>query len=229
MRARDVMVSPVLTVRPDVSVKHAAKILIENCISALPVVNNTGVLVGIVSEGDLMRRVETGTEKQRSWWLRFLAGEEVLASEYAQSHARNVADVMTRELVTASPDAPLNSIADLMEKHAIKRVPIVRDGELVGIVSRANLVQALVSAPKALEIPTTDGAIRDTLLRQLRAQPWSHSWQLNVTVHHGIVDLWGVTYSENERRAIRIAAENIPGVLAVNDRLYVRPIVDVEV
>src|SRR6185503_6122588 len=119
-------------------------------------------------------------------------------------------------------------IADLFEKHAVKRVPILRDGELVGIVSRANLIQLIASSPIGLELPVADKTIREKLLAHLRAQPWSHTWQLNVIVNGGIVDLWGVTYSDDERAAIRVAAENIPGVRAVNDRLYVRPMAELE-
>lgn len=226
MKARDVMVSPVLTIQPNASVRDVAKILLQHRVSAVPVVDGNGKLVGIVSEGDLLRRVESGTVKQRSWWLRLLAGEETLAAEYAKSHARKIADVMTSEVVTASPESPLGDIATLMEKHAIKRVPIVGNGQLVGIVSRANLIQALASAPKGLEIPLTDNAIRERLLTHLHAQPWAHTWQLNVTVNHGVVDLWGLTHSDDERKAIRTAAENIPGVRVVNDRLTVRPMAE---
>jgi CBS-domain-containing membrane protein len=210
-------------------VRDAAKTLLGRRLSALPVVDDKGNLVGIISEGDLMRRVEAGTERQRSWWLRFLAGEETVAAEYAKSHARKVGDVMTRDVVTATPETPVAEIAALLEKHAIKRVPIVRDGQLVGIVSRANLIQVVASAPKGLEIRLSDSAIRDKLLAHLRAQPWSHTWQLNVTVNGGVVDLWGLTYSDNERAAIRVGAENIPGVRAVNDHLYVRPKGELEV
>jgi CBS-domain-containing membrane protein len=229
MKARDVMVSPVITMKPASSVRDAARTLLERRISALPVADDKGKLVGIISEGDLMRRTETGTEHQRSWWLRFLAGEETAAGEYAKSHARRVADVMTRYVITADPDAPLNEIATLFEKHAIKRVPIIKDGQLVGIVSRSNLVQAVASAPKELEIPLSDQTIRDKLLAHLRAQPWSHTWQLNVTVNRGVVDLWGVSYSDGERAAIRVAAENIPGVRAVNDHLFVRHPAEIEI
>ena len=229
MKARDVMVSPVITLKPASSVREAAQILLERRISALPVVNDKGKLVGIISEGDLLRRRETGTEHRRSWWLRFLAGEETAAGEYTKAHGRKVADVMTRHVITADPDAPLSEIAALFEKHAIKRVPIVKDGQLTGIVSRSNLVQAVASAPEDLEIPLSDRAIRDKLLAHLKTQPWSHTWQLNVTVNRGVVDLWGVSYSDGERAAIRVAAENIPGVRAVNDHLFVRHPAEIEI
>jgi CBS domain-containing protein len=223
MKARDVMVSPVVTVKPYSSVKEVAKILIEKSISAVPVTDDSGKLVGIVSEGDLVHRSEAGTERQRSWWLRLMAGDDMLAADYVKAHGRKIADVMTRNVVTATPAMPLDEIAILLEMNAIKRVPIVKDGQIVGIVSRANLVQAVASAPKGLEIPLTDSAIRDRLLAHLNAQPWAHAALLNVTVNDGVVYLWGITSSETERKAIRVAAETTPGVRTVNDHLILRP------
>jgi len=222
MKARDVMVSPVTTVTPNASVRDAAKLLLHRHFSALPVVDDKGKLVGIISESDLMRRSETGTERHRSCWLRFIAGDDTLAAEYARAHAKRVGDVMTRKVVTAHPDTPLDDIAALLEKYGIKRVPLVSDGQLVGIVSRADLVKALANVPNGLEMPLSDERIRETLLTQLRAQPWSHVRKITATVHGGVVDLTGVTYSDHERAALRIAAENIPGVRAVNDHLMVR-------
>lgn len=219
MKARDVMVSPVVTVNPSCPVTEVAKILLERRISAVPVVDQSGKLVGIVSEGDLLHRAETGTERMHSWWLRIVAGDGTLADDYAKAHARKVADVMTRDVITAAPETPLKEIAMLLEKHSIKRVPIVENGQLVGIVSRANLVQALASMRAPLDVALSDKHIRDTLLAHLRTQPWVHTSLLNVMVNDGVVDLWGMTYSDAERRAIRIAAEAAPGVRAVNDRL----------
>jgi CBS domain-containing protein len=224
MKARDVMVSPVIAVKPSTTVRELAKTLLEHRISAVPVVDERGKLVGIVSEGDLMHRAESGTEKQHSWWLRSFMSNDVLAAEYARAHARKVADIMTRNVITASPDTPLHEIAALLEKNAIKRVPIVKDGELVGIVSRANLIQALASAGKELEIPFSDSNIRDRLLAHLKQQGWAHISLLNVLVSGGVVDLWGITTSDAEHKAIRIAAESTPGVRAVNDHLVTRPI-----
>jgi CBS domain-containing protein len=226
MRATDVMISPVITAKPSWSVQEAAKVLIDQRISGLPVVDDNGKLVGIVSEGDLLHRSESGTERRRSWWFRTLLGDEALAAEYVKAHGRRVEDVMTRTVVTASPNTPLHEIATLMERNSIKRVPIVENDMLVGIVSRANLVQAIASGGKDLEVPHSDAAIRDRLLAHLNAQNWAHTWLLNVTVDDGIVDLWGITKSEIERKAIRVAAESIPGVRAVNDNLIIRPVDD---
>jgi CBS domain-containing protein len=224
MKARDVMVSPVVTTKPSASVRQVARILIERRISALPVLDRQGRLVGIVSEGDLLHRVESGTERTHSWWLRFVAGDGEIAADYAKAHARKVADVMTRDVVTATPETPLDELAMLLERHSIKRVPIVENGHLVGIVSRANLVQAMASAPMQLDVPLPDTKIREELLARLRRQPWAHTSLLNVIVNDGIVDLWGMTYSDAERTAVRIAAESTPGVRAVNDHLLGRPV-----
>jgi len=224
MNASDVMVSPVVTVKPAASVKEVAKTFLERRISAVPVVDDQGKLVGIVSEGDLMHRSEAGTERRHSWWLWGLIGYETLASEYVKAHARKVADVMTRHVITAAPDTPLHEIAALLEKNSIKRVPIVKDGRLVGIVSRANLIQAVASGRKEADNPPSDSAIRDKLLAHLKGQAWADTWLLNVTVSGGVVDLWGITKSDAERKAIRVAAESTPGVSAVNDNLVSRPI-----
>jgi CBS domain-containing protein len=219
MKARDVMVSPVITARPNASIKSVAEAFVRHQISAVPVVDDEGKLVGIISEGDLLHRVESKTEKQHPWWLRAFIGSDALANEYVKAHARKVSDVMTPQVVTASPETPLHEVAALLERHSIKRVPIVENNQLVGVVSRANLVQAVASAGKVLEIPLSDSTIRDKLLTHLKAQDWAHTGLLNVTVNGGVVDLWGIVSSASERRAIRVAAETTPGVRAVNDNL----------
>ena len=220
MKARDVMVSPVITTKPTASVKEVARMLLTHHISAVPVVDNADKLVGIVSEGDLMRRADLGTERHRSWWLAALfAEEDALAAEYVKQHSRKVADVMTKRLVTASPETPLNEIAGLLERHSIKRVPIVGNGALVGIVSRANLIQALAGDRRRLDISVPDAQLRDKIMAELRMQPWAHTLLLNVTVNDGIVDIWGITRSEAEKQALRVAAEITPGVRAVNNNV----------
>jgi predicted transcriptional regulator len=180
--------------------------------------------VGVVSEGDLLHRVEAGTDRRRSWWLQLFTGDTRLASEYIEAHGRKVADVMSRRVITALPDTPLSDIAIRMEKNAINRVPIVdSDGQLVGIVSRANLVQAIATAPRSAEAPVSDTEIRKKLMDKLKAQPWAHTELLTLTVSDGVVNLWGIVTSETERKAIRVAAEEMPGVQAVNDHMAQRP------
>ncbi len=221
MKARDVMVSPVITLKPTATVKEAARLFLERHISAAPVVDDGGKVIGIVSEGDLLHRVEAGTEARRPWWLRILASEETVAQDYIKAHGQRVEDVMTRDVVTVSPETPLQEIANLLESKRIKRVPVLSNGQLVGIVSRANIVQAVASAGRGLQIPISDSAIREKLLAHLNKQPWAHTFLLNITVNDGIVDLWGSARSEVEKKAIRVAAESIPGVRAVNDHLTI--------
>jgi CBS domain-containing protein len=225
MKAHDIMVSPVITVKPATTVKELARILLTHRISGVPVVDDHGRVVGMVSEGDLIHRAEAGTERQRSWWLVGITGERTLADEYVKARGRTVGDVMTRSVISAAPDTPLGEIALLLEKHGIKRVPIMGDGTLVGIVSRANLVQAVATAPDALNIPLSDTAIRERLLGHLKEQHFADATLLNVTVSGGVVNLWGFVNSDSARRAIRLAAETIPGVQAVRDNLAVAPLV----
>ena len=224
MKARDVMVSPVITVGDNDTVRDVAKLLIAKRISAVPVVNGAGKLVGIVTEADLMRRVEAGTEHSYSWWLSFFLGDRAIAADYVKSHAVKVTDVMTRDVKTADPETPLHEVADLFEEHHIKSAPILsKAGDLVGIVSRANIIQAVASARPKLEISLSDAAIRKRLMDELKQQPWTHVHKLNVTVTDGVVDLWGFVQSESKRQAIAVAAEAIPGVAAINDHLMREP------
>jgi CBS-domain-containing membrane protein len=225
MKARDVMVSPVITVGENETVRKVAELLIAKRISAVPVVDSVGKLVGIVTEADLMRRAETGTERSYSWWLSLLTSDRTVAADYVRSHAVKIRDLMTREVRTAAPETPLYAIAELFEKHHIKRVPIVSEGgDLVGIVSRANIIQAIASARPQLEFGLPDAAIRNRLLDELKKQQWTHVHKLNVTVKDGAVDLWGFIESEKERQAIVVAAEAIAGVTAVNDHLMREPV-----
>lgn len=220
MQARDVMVSPVITVGNTATVRDVAKLLLEKRISAVPVVDNAGKIVGIVTESDLMRRAEAGTERSYSWWVHFLAGDAKIAADYVKSHATKVKDVMTPKVVTATPETALHDIATLLEEHQIKRVPIVsKDGHLVGIVSRANLIQVVASTRPKLEMTLPDSTVRQKLLDELKKQPWAHTYSVNVTVTNGIVDLWGYVESAQQRKAIRVSAEAIPGVTVVNDHL----------
>lgn len=224
MKARDVMVSPVVSVKPSVSVREVAQLFMKHRISAVPVVDDQNRVVGIVSEGDLLHRAEAGTERRRPWWLLALTSDETLAQEYIKAHGRRAEDVMTRGVITVEPDTPVHEIATLLEKNAIKRVPVVENGQLAGIVSRANLIQAVASARQGLEMPLSDSAIRDKLFAHLKQRPWVHTSLMNITVTNGVVDLWGCTESDAERKAIRVAAEATHGVSAVNDNLVTRPV-----
>jgi hypothetical protein len=188
------------------------------------VVDASGKLVGMVSEGDLIRRAELGTERERSWWLELLTSNRTLAADYVKAHGRKVSELMTREVVTAKPDTPINAIALLLEQHAIKRVPILDRGKLVGIVARANLVQGLAGLKLETAVPRDgkDAEIREEILARLMRAPW-RPWLLNVTVHEGVADLWGISNSKEEKTAAGVAAENAPGVVSVNNHIIVRP------
>ena len=227
MKAADVMVTNVITVGPQASVLDVAELLLSSRISGVPVVGKSGELLGIVSEGDLMRRAEVGTGRRRPWWLALFIGKEALAAEFVKEHSRKVTDVMTRDVITVSLDTSLFAIATLLERNAIKRVPVMRDGKLVGIVSRANLLQALASRGRQMQqmagAAADDSKIRDRVITQLDTEPWTKPALINVIVRDGTVELWGIVDSASEKKAVRVAAEVTPGVRAVADNLIVRP------
>ena len=221
MRAIDVMTSEVISVDENATVPAVARLLADRGISAVPVVDKDNQVIGMVSEGDLLHRAETGTERRQAWWLDMMASTNKLAGDYIKSHSGKVNDVMTRDVVSVTETTPVADIALLLETNRIKRVPVVRDGKLVGIVSRANLVRAL--AMTIDEAPSgagaDDQAIRDKLLTELKAQKWAEVSPANVTVKDGVVHLWSSYLSEQEKRALVVAAENIPGVRRVEDHM----------
>jgi CBS domain-containing protein len=221
MNASDIMVTNVVTVRPDASVTEIAEILLTKRISALPVVDEANTLLGIISEADLIHRVEVGTERAYSWWIEFLNGREALAQNYIKAHARRAADIMTRRVVTVTADTPLREIVGLLEKHRIKRVPVVHKGKLVGIVSRANLVQALLRAHQASHPQAGVPLSQDDAVARLRSEPW---WpgNVNVVIDNGAVELWGVVESQVQKDAIRVALETLPGVRTISNKIYVQ-------
>jgi len=224
MRAADVMTNEVITVGEDASVQEAAKLLAEHGISAVPVVDRDKRVVGMVSEGDLLHRAETGTERRRAWWLEMVASTNQLAGEYVKSHSGSVKDVMKRDVISVTEETTVADIAILLETSRIKRVPVLREGKLVGIVSRANLVRALAMTIK--ERPSgaeaDDRAIRDRLLAELKAQKWAEVSPANIMVKDGVVHLWSSYYSDQEKRALVVASESIPGVRRVED--HMRPV-----
>ena len=215
MRARDVMVRAVATTTPETTVEKVARLMINLRISGVPVLDKNGQLVGIVTEGDMLRRAETGTERRRSRWSEWFSANSRLAAEYIKSHARRVEDIMTREVVSVGESATLAEIAELMETKRIKRVPVVHEGKIVGIISRADLLQVLASGGTSNE--DNDRLIRERLLAKLRTQEWASSSASSVVVSDGVVHFWGTVGSEEERRALRVVAENIPGVRGIED------------
>jgi CBS domain-containing protein len=221
VKARDVMVSHVITVGPELDVKAVANTLVANGISAVPVVAIDGSIVGIVSEGDLMRRAVSGAKRSR--WLETFSTAEQLMADFVRAHGRKAKDVMTRQVISISPDTSLQEIANLLEKNGIKRVPVIENGRLVGIVSRANLVQALATRGLAfVDVAEADEALRKVILFNLRKLPWTTAMtMIDVIVDRGVVNLWGVVRNEEEKNAVRITAEGTPGVQAVNDHVRV--------
>jgi len=220
MKAADVMVRDVVTVTPDTGVIDAAKLMAQNDISALPVIDDGRRLVGLISEADLMRREEIGTDVKRPWWIEAMTPATSLAAEFTKSHGKRVAEVMSTNVITATEDTPLSEIAATLERNRIKRLPIVHDRELVGIVSRANLIQALASS----QLTAHDGldesrVIRLELLSRLRQQTWTDFGDRNVIVSDREVHLWGLVGSEAERKALIAIAEGVPGVAGVIDEM----------
>jgi CBS domain-containing protein len=221
MKAMDVMVRDVITVKPEDDVAEAIKLLAGHDVSALPVVNDAGTVVGVISEADLMRRAEIGTEKHRSWWLEAMTSGVTLAEEFAKEHGRKVGEIMSDTVVSASEETPLGEIATLLEKHRIKRVPVLRDGKLVGIVSRSNLIQALAASHVEASGDTRgDRGIRLELLERLDGQAWTGFGSRNVIVRDGVVHLWGLVSSEDEHKALVTPAEQVPGVKSVSDETF---------
>ncbi|MBO0737581.1 MAG: CBS domain-containing protein [Alphaproteobacteria bacterium] len=229
MRAVDVMTTDVITVDPDTTVQALAALLAERGISGTPVVEAGGRLVGIVSEGDLLHRAEIGTarrhrERRRSWWLDHYASD--LAREYIKSHGRTVKDIMTRDVVSVTEDIDLGEVAALLEAKRIKRVPVVRDGKVIGIISRANLVRALgtTKGTPQREDEGDDRTIRSRLLTELGREQWAKVWSEDVIVRDGVVHFWISSDEPDENmRALRVAAENIPGVRGIEVHLVPVP------
>ncbi|QOZ28516.1 CBS domain-containing protein [Bradyrhizobium sp. CCBAU 51753] len=222
MQARDVMVCSVISVGPDIPVQIAANAMVRNCVSALPVIDIYAKLVGIVSEGDLIRRVEIGTDRHPSGVGEALMSSDALAADFVRSHAKRVSDVMTREVVTAQPETPLPEIVNLMEKHNIKRVPIVQGEQVVGIVSRANLLQVLARANDDTDWVESDRALHQRFVESIKNQPWA-SRPFNIIVKDRRADLWGFVHSVDEKTAVRVAAEATPGIESVSDHLGIAP------
>lgn len=222
MLARDVMTTAVLAVRPETAVPEIAELLLECRISAVPVIDARDRVCGIVSEGDLINRADGGTRHRRSWWLEMLSSPEERSREFLRAHGQRAEDVMTRDVVAAAEDTPLPEIAAMLEKHRVKRVPVLRDGKLVGLVSRSNLLQGLALGLPEGALPENDRELRETLCKALN-EAGLPMHQLNVTVNAGNVRLWGWVDAEVQRQAARSAAESTPGVAGIEDNLIVTP------
>ena len=227
MQVKDVMTRSVISVGPDESIMKAARLMLQNRISGLPVIDKDGELMGIVTEGDFLRRGELGTQRRRPKWLEFIVGPGRLAEEYVHASGRKIDEIMTTDPVTASEDDTLEKVVEVMERRQVKRLPVVKNGRVVGIVSRANLMHALASFARDEEQRTEraqldDSQIRDSILAVLDQQNWAP--RVNVVVKNGVAELWGVITDDRERKAVVVAVENVPGVGHVHDHLvWVEP------
>jgi CBS domain-containing protein len=227
MLAQDIMTKDVATVRPDTALADAITIMLDHHVSGLPVVDRDNRLVGVLTEGDLLRRTETGTEPTHARWLDFILGPGRLAAQYVRTHGRQVENLMTQDVATVAPETPLAEIVQLMESKRIKRVPVMRGDTLVGVVSRADLLRPLARVLKQVSQPTsaTDRQIHDAIVAEFAAHRWTPVNGIEVHVDEGSVVLEGTIFDNRDRAAMLVMARNVPGVKAVHDELvWVEPV-----
>ena len=225
MQAHEVMTRNVVTASPSAHVGELANLMVKNRISAIPIVVENNHLVGIVTESDLLHRHETHTERKRKWWVELLVDPDAKSRELIKSQAVKAEDLMTRLVVTVKEATPLAEVADILDSHRIRRVAVVRDGALVGIVSRADLVRALAAATQAIATTTTDnGALHKAVYDAIQSQPWINTLYMSFTVNDGVVELTGYANSADQKKALRVLVESVPGVKEVIDRLQPRPL-----
>jgi CBS domain-containing protein len=223
MQVKDVMTRNVISVQSDDQVLKAARLMLQNRISGLPVLDKDGELVGVVTEGDFLRRSELGTQRRRSKWLEFIVGPGKLAEDYVHASGRKVEEIMTPDPSVIDEEDTLEKVVELMERRRVKRLPVVRAGRMVGIISRANLLHALASLARDVQAEVgPDWSIRNQILTTLGNQHWAPN--INVVVKNGVAELWGCITDERERRGIIVAAENVAGVKGVHDHMvWVEP------
>ena len=220
MIVSDVMTWPVTCIPPDASIHEAIKLMLKHDIGGLPVVDNDGKLVGMVTESDFLHRSEIGTERKRSRWLDAFLGPGEAAEAYVHAHGVTVRDVMTHDPVTVSESTPLDEIVDIVERRKIRRLPVTRDGRVIGIISRANLMRALVSLHHMVLGPANDDAtIRERILSDIAAQSWAVGAHVDVTVRDGVADLWGTISDKSQRDALRALVGSTPGIERVEEHL----------
>ncbi|ABD06075.1 putative signal-transduction protein with CBS domains [Rhodopseudomonas palustris HaA2] len=219
MRANQIMTANLVTIGPEASIVDAANAMLEHHVSGLPVVDGGGRLIGIISEGDFIRRAELGTQRKRSRWLRLLLGPGTCAADFVHEHGRKVGEVMTHHPHTISEDTSIEAIVRTMEKHHVKRLPVMRGDQLVGIVTRKNLLRAVANLAREVPDPTTaDDKIREKIVAEIDRNDW-RPFGLSVLVRDGVVHLNGVITEERSRQAAIVAAENVCGVREVHDHL----------
>jgi CBS domain-containing protein len=224
MQVKDAMTTNVIGIQSEASLAQAIEIMLRSHISALPVFDAKNALVGILSEGDLLRRAELGTEKRRARWLELLIGPGSFASAYVHTHGRKVDEVMTRNVVTIEQTATLSEAVDLMNRHNIKRLPVMLNGTVGGVIARADLLRTMAPLLRTPSKISTDTEIHDSILDQLKQQDWTPITSVAVNVRQAVVELRGTLSDERQRDAIKVIVENVPGVTAIHDHLvWVEP------
>ena len=220
MKAKDVMTADVLTISQDASIREAVRLMLQRKISGLPVVDSSNTLVGMVTEGDFLRRSELGTERHAPRWIEFLVGPGKLAEDYTHAKGRKVRDVMTGEVYTVDENAPLSEVVETMERRRVKRLPVLRAGKLTGIVTRSNLLRAMAGVTQAAAPASVDDAtIRESFLAELKKQPWAPLAAIDAVVTDGVLKLSGAILDDRQRHALHVAAENVPGVKKIEDHM----------
>jgi CBS domain-containing protein len=224
MRAHQIMTKKVITVDTGTSIVDAAKIMLENHVSGLPVIDEKGNLVGVISQGDFIRRAEIGTQRKRGRWLKFLLGPGAVASDFVRESGHKVGEIMTLDPCTVTESATLEDVVQLMEHNNVKRLPVMRGDQLVGIVTRSNLLQAVAELAREVPDPTADDDhIRHHIIASIEKADWG-PFGLGVIVRNGNVHLSGIITNERSRQAAIVAAENVSGVTKVHDHLcWVEP------
>jgi CBS domain-containing protein len=222
MQAKDIMTRDVATVSPSANVREIAKLMASKRLSGLPVVTSDGRPVGMLTASDLLHRVETGTEKRSSWFTSFFSNPDDMARQYAKAHGLKAHEVMSRHVISVRDDADLSEVADVLDRNRLKRVPVVRDGSLVGIVSRSDLVRVLSEASVGQAIaPSDDAAVQNAIWQAIRKQTWLNSGYVNITVKDGVVEAWGMVGSQDQRNALMVLIEEAAGAARVEDHLKV--------
>lgn len=222
MQAKDIMTRDLATVRPDASIREAAKLMTDRRLSGLPVVTADGRAIGILTASDLLHRIETGAERRPSWFSSFFARPDELARQYAKDHGRKVHEVMSRHVISVLEDASLSEVADVLDRNGFKRVPVTRDGVLVGIISRGDLVRVLSQTSLSEAAPSADdSALQHAIMQQVRKQPWLNSGFVNITVKDGAVDVWGSVASADQHKALLVLVGEVAGTAAVDDHVKV--------
>lgn len=224
MKAHEIMTTDVTTVGLTTTVKEIATLLVNQRISAVPVVDDDRHVIGIVSESDLFHRAETDTERKRSWWLKAFTDTNVLARDYVKSHGLKAEDIMSRVVTSVHENADLAEVADILDTHQIRRVPVVKEGRLIGLISRADIVRALIQAEEtSAGSKPDDSALQTAILKEIRAQSWLSARSVSVTVKDNVAELWGLVDSEDERKALHVLVEAVDGVKSVDDHVRLYP------